>query len=428
MAEIIVIIVFSIAYLLIILEHPLKIEKPAPALLGGALIWIIFFYTEGTNPVIHHLNESIAEIAGILFFLLGAMTIVELIDSNHGFKVITRKIKTSNKRALLVIIGGLAFFLSAMLDNLTTAIVMASIINKLFQDRKDKQIYAGLVVIAANAGGAWSPIGDVTTTMLWIGGQVTTLNIIATLFIPSLIAFAIPLFIVMFQVKGIADTRILERTPLTEKEDPDFFRKQLILYLGIGSLIAVPVIKIIVGVPPYISMILSLGFMWLVSEILGKRSKNKDNKYRVVTVSSVFERIDTPSIMFFLGILLAVSGLSAMGLLRELAEWLDKTLPNKDVVAYVIGLLSAVIDNVPLVAAAQKMYDFPTDHKFWELLAYAAGTGGSILIIGSAAGVAIMGIHKLEFFWYLKRIGWLAFIGYSAGTIVYLLQYALTHA
>ena len=429
MVEILVIAIFTVAYTIIALEHSLKIEKPAPALIAGALIWIIYFYASGGGEghggeVVKHLEESMAEISGILFFLLGAMTIVELIDSNKGFKVITSKLKTSDKRTLLIIISILTFFLSALLDNLTTSIVMASIINKLFTDKEDKQLYAGIVVIAANAGGAWSPIGDVTTTMLWIGGQISAVNIIATVFIPSLVALAVPLVITLYQVKGVANTPYLERHKLQETPS-DLRRQKAILYLGIASLIAVPVIKVLVGVPPYVSMILSLGFMWTIVEIMTRRGSKFGGN--LVTVSSVLEKIDTPSIMFFLGILLAVAGLSSMGLLHELAQWLDKTLPNKDVVAYVIGILSALIDNVPLVAAVQKMYNFPMDHKFWEFLAYTAGTGGSILIIGSAAGVAIMGIHKLEFFWYLRRIGWLGFLGYTAGALTYLLQYYLLH-
>ncbi len=430
MVEILVIIIFSIAYIVIALEHPLKIDKPAPALVAGALIWIVYFYASGGSEghgseVFTHLEESMAEISGILFFLLGAMTIVELIDSNKGFNFITSRIRTSNKRMLLVIIATLTFFLSALLDNLTTAIVMASIINKLFTEREDKQLYAGMVVIAANAGGAWSPIGDVTTTMLWIGGQISALNIIATVFIPSLVAILVPLGITLYHVKGVANTPYLERHKLKDTPKPDLVRQKSILYLGIASLIAVPVIKILIGVPPYVSMILSLGFMWTIVEIMTRRGSKLGGN--LVTVSSVLEKIDTPSIMFFLGILLAVAGLSSMGLLHELAQWLDTTLPNKDIVAYVIGILSSIIDNVPLVAAVQKMYNFPADHKFWEFLAYTAGTGGSILIIGSAAGVAIMGIHKLEFFWYLRRIGWLAFLGYTAGALTYLLQYSLLH-
>ncbi len=433
MAEIIAITLFIVSYILISLEHYLDIEKPAPALIAGALIWITYFYSVGGghghgSEVVHQLEMNIAEIAGIIFFLLGAMTIVELIDQNEGFKFITNRIKTSNKRILMVIITTLSFFLSAILDNLTTAIVMASIINKLFSDIRDKQLYAGMVVIAANAGGAWSPIGDVTTTMLWIGGQITTMNIIAKVFLPSVVALIIPLGIVLLKLDGVADTTTLERSKLHPANETDKSKTRLragILYLGIFSLLMVPVIKTVIGVPPYIGMLLSLGFMWFITEIITRSgSKFKEG---LVNVSSVLERIDTPSIMFFLGILLAVGGLSSMGILEEMARWLDGVLPNKDAVAYAIGILSSVVDNVPLVAAVQKMYHFPTDHKFWEFLAYTAGTGGSILIIGSAAGVAIMGIHKLEFFWYLKKIGWLAFIGYTAGAGVYLLQHMLLH-
>lgn len=412
MYEIAIIIIFVLGYAVIILEHPLKIHKSATALLTGVLCWLLYAFKQ--HAFESQLAHYIAEIAGILFFLLGAMTIVELIDLYDGFRVITDRIKTTSKRQLLVILSLLTFFLSAVLDNLTTAIVMTSILRKLIPERSERMVFAGLLVVAANAGGAWSPIGDVTTTMLWIGGQVTTAAIIGNLLIPSLVCLAVPLLVVLPRFGGDVEAAVSTQTPANKA----------IFFLGVGSLISVPVLKGLTGLPPYMCMMLALGFMWLITEIIERR---QHEEHEIPPAARALQRIDTPSILFFLGILLAVSALSAVGLLNQLATWLNKAVPIQDFVVLIIGLLSAVVDNVPLVAAAQGMYDFPTDHKFWEFLAYAAGTGGSILIIGSAPGVAVMGMENLEFFWYLKRIGWLALLGYLAGALTYLIIYMLEH-
>ena len=432
--------VFIIGYAAIALEHPLKVNKSATALLLAVALWVLIVIGgEGIlvsntgfgeyllkNPdgsfldwLSHHaLLEHLGEISEIIFFLMGAMTIVELVDSHEGFRIITDKITTRNKIKLLWVISIITFFLSAVLDNLTTAIVMVALLRKLISDKKGRWFYAGMVIIAANSGGAFSPIGDVTTIMLWIGGYVTTVNIILKTFIPSVLSMVIPLTLISISMKGE-----VQKIPPKEKEpkhDPTtVFERNLVFYLGIGSLLFVPIFKTITHLPPYIGILLGLSVLWIVTEIMHK-SKNEEFKAKV-TVANVLRRIDTPSILFFLGILLAVAALQTVGHLDLLAKTLDKHVGNLYVINVIIGLLSAVVDNVPLVAGAMGMYQntFVPDHYFWEMLAYCAGTGGSILIIGSAAGVAVMGMEKIDFIWYLKKISLWALIGYLAGSIAY---------
>ena len=422
---------FLLGYLLIALEHPLKIDKSASAILTGVVCWTLLVIGMGHGLEIpgyragaeHFAEEALLEhlsnIASILFFLMGAMTIVELIDAHEGFSVITEKVKTTHKVKLLWGLSFLTFFLSAALDNLTTAIVMAALLRKLIRDKEDLWFFAGMVVIAANAGGAWSPIGDVTTIMLWIGGQVTALNIVKEVFLPSIVCLLIPLAAASFMLKGN-----LQRPEATgDPDDEDLvgnFEQNLILILGVGSLLFVPVFKSLTHLPPFMGILLGLGVLWAVTEILNRNRMHTSNR----TVVAVLRRIDVPSVLFFLGILLAVAALETAGYLEELAAVLDKTFGNIYIVNLLIGLLSSVVDNVPLVAGAMGMYPlsvYAADSVFWELLAYCAGTGGSVLIIGSAAGVAIMGILKIDFIWYLKRISWLALLGYLGGAATYYL-------
>ncbi|MFM7078711.1 MAG: sodium:proton antiporter NhaD, partial [Bacteroidota bacterium] len=395
--EAILAIIFIIGYLAITLEHPLNLNKAAPAILTGVLCWTVYMvFSTDSELVNHQLEEHLSEISGILFFLLGAMTIVELIDAHHGFDVITSRITTKDKRKLLWIISIITFFLSAVLDNLTTAIVMTSLTKKLVSNRKEKLLIIGMVVISANAGGAWSPIGDVTTTMLWIGGQITPANIIVKLIIPSLVCLFVPLLMLSTRVKGLetGDAQEVGRKTVSSKES------NLIFFAGIGALIMVPVFKTITHLPPYLGILFGLGIMWVITEFIHK-SKESHHKSQL-SVTRALEKIDTSSILFFLGILVSVACLQSAGILKDMAVWLDKEVGNLNLIVVIMGLLSSVIDNVPLVAAAMGMYDlsaFPTDHYMWEFLAYCCGTGGSCLIIGSAAGVAAMGIEKIEFFW-----------------------------
>lgn len=347
------------------------------------------------------------------------MTIVELIDSHNGFDIITEKIKTTSKQKLLLIITALTFFLSALLDNLTTAIVMTSLCSKILSKKDDRLWFAGMIVIAANAGGAWSPLGDVTTTMLWIGGQITAMNIMKQLILPSIAVCIIPALIIAYRFRGQKFSAIPE-SDKTAKEKKD---GKVILFSGIGFLIFVPVFKTLTHLPPFMGMLLALGLMWVITTII---HKNKEAEVaEKFTVAKALQKVDSPSILFFLGILLAVSALQFIGLLKELATVLNTTLKNDYAIGASLGLLSAVVDNVPLVAASQGMYDlsaYPTDHPFWEFLALTTGTGGSAIIIGSAAGVAVMGIEQIDFMWYLKKISWLALIGFAAGILVFLLQ------
>jgi len=413
------VLVFLVGYLAIIFEHKISIDKSSSALLVGTLCWTLVSLIstnmqETTEKLMHHVGE----IGGILFFLMGAMTIVELIDTYRGFDLITSKITTRNQVKLLWIVCMITFFLSASLDNLTTAIVMVSLIKKLVNEQKTKLLFVGMIVLSANAGGAWSPMGDVTTTMLWIGGNVSAGGIVLSLFLPSLVSLLLPLVILSFSLKGELS---LVDIPIQVEESKR--EKNIIFWTGFIGLISVPIFKTVTHLPPFIGMLLALGVIWTVAELL---LKNKDENYRSkFSVIKVLEKVDIPSILFFLGILLAVSALETVGVLSNAANWLTSTIKNETLTVTLMGLLSSVIDNVPLVAATMGMFSleqYPMNHPFWELLAFCAGTGGSTLIIGSAAGVAAMGIQKIEFFWYVKKISWLALIGYFAGIGVFLLQ------
>lgn len=418
----IIIAIFVLGYAAIATEHSIKINKSATALLTGVLCWTIYILFSNDKHLINEeLLEHLGELSGILFFLMGAMTIVELIDAHDGFNIITSKINQNDKRKLLWIIGFITFFLSAVLDNLTTTIVIVSLLRKLIRDEKDRLFFAGIVVIAANAGGAWTPIGDVTTTMLWIGNQITTVNIMLKVLLPSIANLAIPLIYLSLIMKGNIPKPAVKAP---EKGHELSQKHQLtVLIAGISALIFVPVFKTFTHLPPFMGMLFGLGILWVLVEIMhkGKEDEHK-TKYSVV---QALRKIDVPSILFFLGILVSIAALQSTGILLSAANWLTQTLKNENIIVIAIGLLSAIVDNVPLVAAAQGMYDltiFPTDHPFWEFLAYCAGTGGSILIIGSAAGVAAMGMEKIDFFWYLKKISFLALLGYFAGAAVYILQ------
>jgi Na+/H+ antiporter NhaD/arsenite permease-like protein len=419
----IIIIVFIVGYLGIAFEHPLRINKAASALLTGVICWSIYALSGSDKELVsENLSHHLSDISGILFFLLGAMVIVELIDAHDGFEIITERIQSTNKKKLVWIIGFITFFLSAILDNLTTTIVMVSLLRKLIPSHKDRLILAGLVVISANAGGAWSPIGDVSTTMLWMGHQVTTTNIILKTFLPSLVCFVVPAFIMSMQMKGFIERDESKK----EKLFSTGHERRTVFIIGLACLLFVPVFKTITHLPPYMGIIFGLGLMWVLTEMVhnGKDESEKG----LLSVNHALRKIDTPSILFFLGILLAVSALQSTGILTSVASSLDRSIGNISIITIIIGFLSAIVDNVPLVAAAQGMYSldqYPTDHFFWEFLAYCSGTGGSILIIGSAAGVAAMGMERIQFGWYLKKIAWLAIIGYLAGAGVFLLQHYL---
>ena len=422
-----VIIIFVIGYLLIAFEHPVKINKSATAIVTGVLCWSVYamFSDESIEHITHQLAEHFGEISGILFFLLGAMTIVELVDAYSGFRIITDRIRTKNPKTLLWVICWVTFFLSALLDNLTTSIVMVSLIRKLVPNKNMRLFFGGMIVIAANAGGAWSPIGDVTTTMLWIGGQITALNIIKTLLLPSMVCMAIPLLYLQFTLKGeLGLAKTSDASPGHSHGEAPARGSKTMLFLGVAGLISVPIFKTVTHLPPYLGMLLALGILWIVSELINPDMDESEKK--PYTPAGALTRVDVPSVLFFLGILLAVSALQAKCTLQEFAEFLDKSLGDNRIIITLIGILSAIVDNVPLVAASMGMYSMETyypDHMIWEYLAYCAGTGGSILIIGSAAGVAVMGMEKIDFIWYLKKISLLAILGYFAGAIVYLIIY-----
>lgn len=423
MLTIILVAVFIIGYLFIALEHTVKLNKAATALLTGGILWTIYIlFSSDPHIVNEQLSHHLGELAGILFFLLGAMTIVELIDAHDGFDLITDKIKQTDKRKLLWIISFITFFLSALLDNLTTTIVVVSLLRKLVNDPKDRLFFAGIVVIAANAGGAWSPIGDVTTTMLWIEGQISTLTIISQLIIPSIVCLLAPLIFLSFKLKGKVDRPdvIIEKSNLGVIPQK---HKAIVLISGLCILVLVPVFKTITHLPPYLGILIGLGILWIVTEVL-HGDRDEDDKHNLSVVHAL-RKIDTPSILFFFGILVGIAALQSTGILTNLANWMTKTIVYENVIVFSLGLLSSIVDNVPLVAAAQGMYDlsvYPVDHPFWIFLAYCTGTGGSVLIIGSAAGVAAMGIEKISFIWYLKNISLLALLGYVAGAGVFLLQ------
>ncbi len=471
MTFIMMVVVFVVGYTAIALEHPIKVNKASSALLTGVICWTMlilgadaifgidinqsvadFIANAGHYPedlkkflldykpgaddttsivtshyVYEELMHHLGDISSILFFLLGAMTIVEMVDAHEGFRIITDKIVTTNKVKLLWLVGLITFFLSAALDNLTTSIVMAALLKKLMKDQKDLWMFGGLVIIAANAGGAWSPIGDVTTIMLWIGGQITTVSIITQLLIPSLVCLIIPLIILTFTFKGEVKRPLgmLEREHLVDPTTP--FERVFLLCLGVGSLLFVPIFKTFTHLPPYMGILLGLSVVWIATEVI-HRSKEIQHRTKL-TVVGVLQKVDTPSVFFFLGILTAVAALQTAGHLALTARFLNESIGNIYFINTVIGFLSSVVDNVPLVAGAMGMYEitdtviagigYPVNNVFWELLAYCAGTGGSCLIIGSAAGVAIMGILKIDFIWYLKKISLLATSGYLAGIAVY---------
>jgi Na+/H+ antiporter NhaD/arsenite permease-like protein len=412
--------IFIIGYIAIAFEHSININKSASALLTGVLCWTVYvLMSTNALAISHQLTENLGELSGILFFLMGAMTIVEIIDAHDGFEVITSRITTTNKIKLLWIICALSFFLSAVLDNLTTTIVMVSLLRKLIDNKNDRLFFVGMVVIAANAGGAWSPIGDVTTTMLWIGGQITAGNIMYKLIVPSLVSLIVPMLFVTFKLKGtIARPQINEVAPVIPTTNSE---RKLVFILGVGALIFVPVFKTITHLPPFMGVLFGLGVLWIVTELLHKRKNDEDKNH--LSVVHALRKIDAPSILFFLGILVAIAALEATGVLKQLAHYMNDTIGDLNIIVPAIGILSAIIDNVPLVAASMGMYDmaiYPPDSYIWNFLAYCAGTGGSILVIGSAAGVAAMGMEKIDFIWYLKKISWLALIGYFAGIICYI--------
>lgn len=416
MTSFILIAIFVLGYLAIAMEHVTKVNKAAPALITGVLCWTVYMMQgHGSEHVNKELLHHLGEISSILFFLLGAMTIVELIDAHDGFDIITARIQTKDKRQLLYIISLLAFFLSALLDNLTTAIVMVSLCKKIIKEKEDRYWFASMVIIAANAGGAWSPLGDVTTTMLWIGGQITAFNIIKMLILPSIAVCLLPTLIIGHRFKN----KYIAEIPLPSTSSKEKRQGKIVLAAGIGSLLFVPFFKTVTHLPPFMGMMLMVGFMWIVTTLIHKRRQDDYD------LAKALEKIDSPSILFFLGILLAVSALQATGLLGQLAGHLNAALQNDYLIGTCLGLLSAVVDNVPLVAAAQGMYSlqtYPTDHYFWEFLALTTGTGGSAIIIGSAAGVAVMGIEHVKFGWYLKKICWIALVGFAAGVAVFLAQ------
>ncbi|MCK9200653.1 MAG: sodium:proton antiporter NhaD [Gallionella sp.] len=412
------VVIFVIAYAAIAFEHPLKINKSVPALIGAGLLWTIYAVSAG--HVTEQLNETLSSTAQIIFFLMGAMAIVEVIDAHDGFEVITDRIKTTKLVTLLWLIGLVTFFLSAALDNLTTTIVMISVIRKLLGHRDDRLFFAGIIVIAANAGGAWSPIGDVTTTMLWIGGQITALKIMEGVFLPSLVNLVVPLLVVSYTLRGKTVVTPAKVEAHSNANRTAVFERNLMFYAGIGILCAVPVFKTLTHLPPFMGILFGLGLLWLLGELV-HRNKPEEAKQHLTLVAAL-QRIDMPSLVFFTGILLAIATLEHTHILAALAEWLDATVGNQAAIVFLIGIASAIVDNVPLVAASMGMYplsQYPTDSFIWEFMAYAAGTGGSILIIGSAAGVAAMGLEKIEFFWYVKKISLLAILGYIGGAATY---------
>ena len=449
--ENIIILLFILGYIAIATEHSLKLDKTVPALLTAAILWALLaigfhegwfsiidpeghvynFLQQGEtaqegfhNTLMHHLAKT----AEILVFLTGAMTIVEIIDLHRGFEVLKEYVKTNSKRKLLWIIGFIAFFLSAVIDNLTATIVLITLLRKLVKNKNTRLWYAGLIVIAANAGGAWSPIGDVTTTMLWIAKKVSAAGLIDHVFIPSILNFVLPFGIASFlpvfngSIKEPGEDKEFEKV---EK----LLSSKTMLYLGLGMILFVPVFKTLTHLPPYLGMMLSLGIVWLVSEYIHPEEDFTEERKHLYSAHKALSRIEISSILFFLGILLAVGALEAlvygsingeqMGSLRYLAEVLQQTLPNTEIVVVLLGILSSIVDNVPLVAASMGMFDLPTDHIIWHMIAYSAGTGGSILIIGSAAGVAAMGMEKINFFWYMKKISWLAFLGFLFGFVAF---------
>src|SRR5712672_2891568 len=419
--------IFVIAYAAIALEHPIKVNKSASALVGAGVLWTVYAVFSGDPALVEQqLNGSVSSTAQIVFFLIGAMTIVEVIDAHNGFEVITSLIRTRKQVTLMWLVGFVTFFLSAILDNLTTTIVMISLMRKLLDNQSDRLFFASMIVIAANAGGAWSAIGDVTTTMLWIGGQITPLAIIKGVFLASLINLVVPLAAVAYFLRG--REVVAPNEPKSELLRTSIFERNLTFYLGLGILILVPAFKTVTHLPPFMGILFGLCILWLVGE-LNHRAKEEDTKTHLTLVSAL-KRIDMTSIVFFIGILLAVAALERAHVREMLAKWLDTNVGRLDVIVVLLGLLSAIVDNVPLVAASMGMYSltqYPPDSFLWEFVAYCAGTGGSILIIGSASGVAAMGLEKIQFFWYVRRISGLALLGYFGGVVAYIVQYRMFH-
>lgn len=408
---------FFVGYFFITIEHYTKVNKSTCALLMAIACWIVQFASMDASheESMQFLGEHVSSISQVIFFLLGALTVVETINQHKGFKIISDAISVNSKRALLWTIGLLTFFLSGVLDNLTTTIVMISLLQKLLPEGEDRLIIGGGVVIAANAGGAWTPIGDVTTTMLWIGGQLSTFQVMKELFFSSFASAAIALGCLSTMLKGSFEKPIL----LNEEKPLEPYGK-LVFYLGIGSLVFVPFFKALTGLPPFMGMLFALGMLWLTTDLLHRHYVERYH----LRIPHVLTKIDLSGTLFFLGILLCIDALETAGILTDLAHFLEHSLGNLSVIAVLIGLASAVVDNVPLVAATMSMYDLsqiPQDSSFWQLIAYCAGTGGSILIIGSAAGVVFMGLEKVDFLWYVKRISLSAAIGYFVGVFLYLL-------
>ena len=424
-AMIVMVVVFVIGYFFIAMEHTFKINKSATALLLAVAMWTLYVAIGGFHAGENHgvLIEALGDTAEILFFLLGAMTIVETIDQHGGFSIITDRITTKSKRKLLWGLSILTFFMSAVLDNLTTSIVMCALLRKLVSDKKDRWLFGGAVILAANSGGAWSPIGDVTTIMLWIKGNISAVGVIKETLLASIVCLIVPTLGISTMLKGE-----LEKTPEVQTGSSvsliSKLQSKIVLGIGVGFLVFTPVFKTITHLPPYMGILLGLSVLWIVTELMHKR---RPEVYQRMNIGTVITRVDTPSVLFFLGILMAVSCLSSAGHLRLLAQGLDG-LGNFYLTDLIIGALSSIVDNVPLVAAAMGMYDiapaghFAMDGAFWEFLAYCAGTGGSLLIIGSAAGVAVMGMEKIDFVWYLKHISIWALLGYLAGAGTYILM------
>jgi len=422
------ILIFVLAYAAIALEHPLRINKAASALICAGLLWTIYAASLGDAHLLgEQLGESLMTTAQIVFFLMGAMAIVEVVDAHDGFEVITSRIRTQKLSTLMWLVGFVTFFLSALLDNLTTTIVMVSLMRKLLDKHEDRLLFAGIIVIAANSGGAWSPMGDVTTTMLWIGGQITALAVIQGVLLPAMVSMLVPLGISAHLLRGravVAPRRIEGEQDLRRPA----FESNLMFFLGLGILVAVPAFKTLTHLPPFMGVMFGLGILWLVGDLL-HRNKDEGAKQHL-TLAHALTRIDMGSLVFFIGILLSVATLEHTHILNALAVWLEQSVGRLDLIVMIIGVASAIVDNVPLVAASMGMYslaDYPPDHFLWEFMAYCAGTGGSLLIIGSAAGIAAMGLEKIHFFWYVKKISGLALAGYLAGAATYLVQYRLLH-
>lgn len=420
------VVIFIAIYAFIALEHPFGVSKSATALAGAGLLWTLYALWIGDQARLgHELDETVTTTAQITFFLLGAMTIVEMIDAHDGFELITSRIRTRQLTGLLWLVSWVTFFLSAILDNLTTTIVMVSLIRKLLDRGDDRLLFVSVIVLAANAGGAWSPMGDVTTTMLWIGGQVTALGIIEALFLASVVNLLLPLVVVTAGLWG----KPYEAPGVTpEASNSSSFERNTMFALGLGILVLVPAFKQITHLPPFMGILFGLGILWITSEYLHK-AKPPEARQKL-TLAHALSRIDHSSLLFFVGILLAVATLEHPGILESLAAWLDRTIGRQDLIVLLLGMLSAIVDNVPLVAASMGMYpvaQYPTDSFLWEFMAYCAGTGGSILIIGSAAGIAAMGIEKIQFVWYMRHLAWLATLGYLAGAAVYIAQFRLMH-